>query len=138
MASTKDTSLGQGAGGAQTTLGEQAYPDQAAANEAVEMPPKYAPSPKHEPGGWGSKNPIKSPQEGQHLLETGYKSGKQVYNVTSDGTIVKFQPANTPGNEYHSYKVDSPRDIPASILKAMLRDGKISRAEYNKIRKGKR
>ena len=71
------------------------------------------------------------------MLETGYKDGKQRYNFTSDGTIVKFQPANTPGNEYNSYKVDSPRDIPASVLKAMLRDGKISRAEYNKIRKGK-
>ncbi len=138
MASTKDTSLGYGTEGTQTNIAEQSYPAQEAANEAAETPPKYAPSPKHEPGGWGSENPIKSPQEGQHLLETGYKNGKQVYNITNDGTIVKFQPANTPGNEYHSYKVDSPRDIPASVLKDMLKDGKISRAEYNKIRKGKR
>lgn len=138
MASTKDTSLGNGTGGAQTSIEEQSYPAQAAANESVENLPKYAPSLKHGPGGWGSENPIKTIQEGQQLLETGYKDGKQRYNITSDGTIVKYQPANTPGNEYHAYKVDSPRDIPASVLKAMLKDGKISRAEYNKIRKGKR
>ena len=131
MASTNDSSLGHGAGGTQTTLEEQSYPAQAAANESIDVPPKYAPSPKHGPGGWGSEDPIKTPQEGQQLLETGYKDGKQRYNVTSNGTIVKFQPANTPGNEYHSYKVDSPRDIPASVLKAMLRDGKISRVSYS-------
>ncbi len=138
MASTNDTTLGHGSGGTQTTLEELSYPTQASINESIQVPSQYAPSPKHEPGGWGSENPIKSPQEGQHLLETGYTHGKQRYNVTDDGTIVKFQPSNTPGNEYHSYKVDSPRDIPASILKAMLNDGKISKAEYNKIRKGKR
>lgn len=73
MASTSDSSLGHGTGGTQTTLEEQSYPAQAIANESIETPPKYAPSPKHEPGGWGSENPIRTPQEGQHLLETGYK-----------------------------------------------------------------
>ena len=49
MASTKDSSLGHGAGGAQTTIEEQSYPSQAAANESVQTPPKYTPSPKHGP-----------------------------------------------------------------------------------------
>lgn len=94
--------------------------------------------PKHDQGGWGSKNPIKTQEEGQRLLDSGYHDGKQVYNITDDGIVVKFQPDNTPNNGYHSYEVSKPRDIPAGILKQMLADGRISRTEYNKFRKGKK
>ena len=90
------------------------------------MQAAYAPSPKHEPGhNWGSENPIKTQEEGQELLDTGYSNGKQLYNVTEDGTIVKFQPDGTPDNGYHSYAIDSPSEIPTSILRQMLADGKI-------------
>ena len=139
MASTNDSSLGHGTNGSQTNLEELEYPAQASINESIETPPQYNPSPKHKPGSnWGSEDPIKSQGEGQHLLDTGYRDGRQIYNVTNDGVIVKFQPDNTPGNGYHSYRVSKPRDIPSSVLKAMLKDGKITRTEYNKLRKGKR
>ena len=145
MSSTSDSGVGHGTNGSpQTTIEEQIYPAAAAANEAGSggsnsNPPVYDPSPKHEPGhNWGSENPIKSKEEGQKLLDTGYKDGKQVYNITDGGVVVKFQPDNTPGNGYHAYEVSKPRDIPSSILKQMLSDGRISRADYNRLRKGKK
>ena len=142
MAATNNSGLGHGTNGCpQQTFEEQIYASQVDVNENalyLENPPVYVPSPKHDDGGWGSNNPITTQEEGQRLLDTGYHDGKQVYNITSDGVIVKFQPDNTPKNGYHSYEVSKPRDIPAGILKQMLDDGKISRAEYNKIRKGKK
>ena len=65
-----------------------------------------------------------------------YINGKQVYNVTSDGKIVKFQPDNSPENGYHSYEVSSPRDIPNDVRKEMGNDGKLRKADSNKLRKG--
>ena len=101
--------------------------------------PLYSKSPKHdEKHGWGSSDPIKTQAEGQELLDSAIRDGKQAYNITSDGTLVKFQPANTPENEYHAYEVSKPRDVPSSVLKQMLNSGKISRAEYNRLRKGKK
>lgn len=142
MAATNNSGEGHGTNGSpQKTIEELFYPVQAEANEnsrSSERPPVYNPSPKHDKGGWGSNNPIKTQEEGQRLLDSGYHAGKQVYNVTDNGTVVKFQPDNTPNNGYHSYEVSKPRDIPSSILKQMLSDGKISKAEYNKIRKGKK
>ena len=140
MAATSDSGLGNGVNGApQTSLEEGIYSAQEAANELTNpSPPKYHPSEKHDPAyGWGSPNPIKTQSEGQHLLETGYPNGKQIYNITSDRKMVKFQPDNTPQNGYHAYEVKSPRDIPAAVLKQMLKDGVISKAEYQKLRKGK-
>lgn len=94
---------------------------------------------KHaEKGGWGSPNPISSNEEGQHLLDSGYPDGKQVYNVTKDGKIVKFQPANTPTNEYHSYEINKPRDLPSKVRKQMEKDGLLSKSDSNKLRKGKK
>ena len=103
-----------------------------------EVPPLYRPSPKHNPKfGWGSENPIKSQEEGQKLLDTGYKFGKQIYNVASNGDIIKFQPDGTSENGYHAYKVKSQQDIPHKVLKAMEKDGKLSKKQFNKKRKGK-
>ena len=65
-----------------------------------------------------------------------YINCKQVYNVTSDGKIVKFQPDNSPENGYHSYEVSSPRDIPNNVRKEMENDGKFRKAVSNKLRKG--
>lgn len=143
MAATIDSGQGHGTNGSpQNTFEEQLYPAQASANEssASEQPaPTYAPSPKHEPGhNFGSPNPIKSPQEGQALLDTGYHSGKQIYNITDEGKLVKFMPDNTPTNGYHAYEVFSPPDIPPSVLKQMKKDGKITKSEYKKILKGKK
>ena len=142
MTSTSDSGNGHGTQGSpQTTIEETIYPAKVEANEKnmADPSPTYVPSPKHEPGyGWGSGNPIKTKEEGQELLKTAYSEGKQYYNITGDGKIVKFQPDNTPGNGYHSYEVANPKDIPANILKKMLNEGRITRSEYNKFRKGKK
>lgn len=139
MSSVQDSGLGHGTNGSpQTSIEEQSYPAKEAENEQRGTPPpKYVPSPKHEPGGIGSPNPIRTTAEGQHLLDTGYPHGKQIYNITQDGIIIKFQPDNTPKNGYHSYRVSDPRDIPTAVRRRMLLDGKISRARYTRLRKGK-
>ena len=142
MAATNNSGQGHGTiGSPQQTIEEYIYVSQVNANENTENAdnqPVYKPSIKHDNSGWGSNNPIKTQEEGQQLLDTEYHDGKQVYNLTDSGIVVKFQPDNTPMNGYHSYEVSKPRDIPIGILKQMLEDGKISRAEYNKIRKGKK
>ncbi len=115
MASTHDSGLGHGtAGSPQETTEELIYPSIAEVNEqsdGMEKTPKYVPSPKHEPGhNWGTENPIKTQEEGQRLLDTGY----------------------------HSYEVFSPPDIPPSVLKKMKADGRITSTEYKKYLKGKK
>lgn len=110
-----------------------------ASKVSADRPLLYVPSPKHEPGhNWGTENPIKTIAEGQALLESGYKSGKQVYNVTREGRLVKFQPDNSRNHGYHSYEVFSPPDIPPMILRKMLQDGKITKVEYKKFLRGKK
>ncbi len=142
--SNENTGLGHGTNGSpQSTIEEQTYSSTQNSIETQQSnnppPPKYIPSPKHEPGhGWGSDNPIKTISEGQKLLDIGIHHGRQVYNVTTRGEIVKFQPDNTKQNGYHSYQISKPRDIPIPVLKEMLQKGQISRTEYNKIRKGKK
>ena len=143
MTATENSGLGHGSSGSpQHTLDEQVYQSVAKENEQSNgqtNPPQYIPSPKHDAEhGWGSADPIKSQEEGQKLLDTGYHSGKQIYNITDNGDIVKFQPDNTPANGHHAYKVSTLRDIPPKVLKQMLDDGKISKTEYNKIVKGKK
>lgn len=143
MTATSDSGLGHGTGGKpQADLEEQTYPNKNKDNEennSEERSKKYKPSPKHDPGhGWGSENPIKNNEEGQKLLDEGIQEGKQVYNITDGGKIVKFQPDQTPENGYHSYEVFSSRDIPSSVLRQLYERGKLSRSEYNKFRRGKK
>lgn len=142
MASTSNSGNGHGSRGSkQKSFDELKYESENQNENLQEKPRKYIPSPKHKHGhGNVSKDPIKSQEEGQKLLDTGYKDGKQIYNVTDDGTIVKFQPDNTIENGYHSYEVKDKRDIPSKILKAFLKDGKISKSRYNKLvnNKGKK
>lgn len=100
---------------------------------------KYVPTQKHDPkAGFGSPNPIKTQEEGQRLLDTGIEDGKQVYNITEKGAVVKFQPDNTPEHGYHAYQVSSARDIPPNVLREMRDVGLITEAEYNRLRKGKK
>lgn len=141
MTAVEDSGLGHGSSGnPQVSIEEGTYAAQIVdLKPPASNAPSYIPTDKHDPKhGYGSPNPIKSKEEGQHLLDTGYKDGKQIYNITSDGDIVKFQPDNSPENGYHAYKVSTPRDIPTSVLKQMLKDGKITKAEYTKFRKGKK
>ena len=134
MCSTNDSKNGSGA---QTSIDN--YIAESKANDSSKLnPPKYVPSLKHEQGRWGSPNPIKTQEEGQHLLDTGYKDGKEIYNVTDSGEVVKFMPDNSPDNGYHSYGVSGPRDIPPKILKQFEEDNKLTKPEINKLRKGKK
>lgn len=141
MAAVSRTGLGGGTRGVpQPMISESLYPsvaDEIEIEFLKEKTPKYHPSDKHDPRyGWGSEDPIVSEQEGQELLESGYKHGKQIYNITHKGEIVKFQPDGTADNGYHCYKVNCQRDVPASVLRSMLKDNRITRAQYNKFRKG--
>ena len=142
MCSTSNSGEGHGSSGSpQTNLEEYIYPNQVSINELLSdvVPPTYVPIRKHEPGSnWGSENPIKTQAEGQRLLDTGIHDGKEVYNVTDEGKVVKFMPDNTPQNGYHAYEVSKPRDIPSSILRRLLEANKISRAEYSRLLIGKK
>lgn len=143
MGSTNNSGQGHGTKGSpQETLSAQIYPQQVSINELssrTDRAPVYVPSPKHEAGhNWGSENPIKSQKEGQHLLDTGYRDGKQVYNITNTGKMVKFQPDGSPNNGYHSYEVFGPPDIPPLILKRMAEEKRISKSDYRKYLRGKK
>lgn len=144
MTAVNDSGLSHGTTGSpQKSLEENTYADKVQDNEHSllqnEVKPQYRPSPKHVPGhNWGSENPIVSQEEGQRLLDSGYREGKQIYNITSQGIMVKFQPDNTPENGFHAYEVTQFRDIPIPVLKQMRNDGLISRNDYNKFRKGKK
>ena len=85
MCSNENSGQGSGTRGApQTSLENTVAENVAKVNDGPHKK-VYAPSPKHaEKGGWGSPNPISSNEEGQHLLDSGYPDGKQVYNVTKD------------------------------------------------------
>ncbi|MFC5404398.1 S8 family serine peptidase, partial [Cohnella soli] len=94
----------------------------------------YEPSPKHDPqSGWGSPNPIPDAKTGQELLDGAYSSSKnkQLYNIY-EGKLVKFQPDGEAG--WHPYEVVNPaKEVPADVLRQMVNDGKISKADYNKM-----
>ncbi|WP_025723985.1 WXG100 family type VII secretion target [Paenibacillus polymyxa] len=98
----------------------------------------YEPSPKHDPqSGWGSPNPIPDAETGQKLLDAAYSSSKnkQLYNIY-EGKLVKFQPDGEMG--WHPYEVTNPaREVPADVLRQFLRDGKITKVEYNKLLRNK-
>ncbi|WP_228728180.1 hypothetical protein [Brevibacillus composti] len=98
----------------------------------------YEPSPKHDPkSGWGSPNPISDAETGQKLLDTAYSSSKnkQLYNIY-EGKLIKFQPDGETG--WHPYEVTNPaKEVPADVLRQLLKDGKITKVEYNKLLKNK-
>ncbi|WP_277406225.1 hypothetical protein [Lacrimispora xylanisolvens] len=100
--------------------------------------PIYKPSPKHDPtSGWGSPDPIPDIRTGQEVLDTAYSSSKtkQLYNYY-DGKLVKFQPDTVSG--WHSYEVaNAAKEVPADVLRQMLDDGKITKAQYKNFIKNK-
>ncbi|EFO79004.1 YD repeat-containing protein [Oscillochloris trichoides DG-6] len=93
---------------------------------------KYSPTRKHKPGGWGTEMDL-SDDVAQEVLNQGLPGGRQIYGY-HNGKIYEFQPDNQGG--YHGYPV-SGTEAPPSVLKELLASGKISRAEYNRLRKGK-
>ncbi len=97
-------------------------PSYGSSYSSQKLPPKYIPSPKHEKGGSGTPNPIKTKEEGQKLLETGYKEpgGKQIYNITEEGKIIVYQPDNTGGYHCYEVKLCSAKDRPSSDWKVAV------------------
>lgn len=106
-------------------------------NEGTGEIPKrnYEPSPKHDPqSGWGSPNPIPDAKTGQKLLDSAYSSSKnkQLYNIYEG----KLQPDGETG--WHPYEVTNPaKEVPADVLRQLLKDDKITKVEYNKLLKNK-
>ena len=98
---------------------------------------KYVPNPKHNEKGWGSRNPIIEKGEGQDLIDKGTRDGKQIYNITPRGELVKYQPDNTPEKGYHPYEIYKNKDLPVSVIREWYKIGRISKAEYNRLIKGK-
>ncbi|MES4611339.1 MAG: filamentous hemagglutinin [Ewingella sp.] len=93
---------------------------------------KYVPSPKHAAGGWGTPMDL-SDSKAQEVLNNSIQGGKQKYGI-SDGKIYEFQPDNVGG--WHGYPVPG-TEAPPKVLREFLTRGDISKAEYNKMIKGK-
>ncbi len=94
--------------------------------------PKYAPSPKHGAGGWGTPMDLDD-NKAQQVLVDSIQGGKQRYGV-SDGKVYEFQPDNVGG--WHGYPIPG-NQAPVGVLREFLQRGDISQAEYGKLRKGK-
>ena len=94
--------------------------------------PKYVPSPKHDAGGWGTPMDLDD-SKAQEVLGSSILGGKQRYGV-SDGKVYEFQPDNAGG--WHGYPIPE-NEAPASVLRQFVQHGDISKAEYNKMIKGK-
>ncbi|MBV8044557.1 MAG: filamentous hemagglutinin [Pluralibacter sp.] len=92
----------------------------------------YVPSPKHAPGGWGTPMDL-SDSQAQDVLNSSIQGGKQKYGL-SDGKLYEFQPDNAGG--WHGYPVPG-TEVPPKVLREFLARGDISKAEYNKMIKGK-
>lgn len=70
-------------------------------------------------------------------MDSAYSSNKnkQLYNIY-EGKLIKFQPEGQTGR--HPYEVKSPsKEVPADVLRQMLKGGKITKVEYNKFLKNK-
>lgn len=70
-------------------------------------------------------------------MDTAYSSSKnkQLYNIYK-GKLIKFQPDGETG--WHPYAVTNPaKEVPADVLRQLLKDNKITKVEYNKLLKNK-
>lgn len=90
------------------------------------------PSPKHALGGWGTPMDL-SDSQAQNVLNNSIQGGKQKYGL-SGGKLYEFQPDNVGG--WHGYPVQG-TEVPPKVSREFLSRGDISKAEYNKMIKGK-
>ncbi|MEQ9553469.1 MAG: hypothetical protein RIM23_28085 [Coleofasciculus sp. G3-WIS-01] len=80
--------------------------------QAKKLRPKYIPSPKHAPGGWGTLMDL-TDEEAQQVLDTGIVSGRQIYGYFN-GQFYEFQSDNVDG--FHGYPV-SENEVPFNVIK---------------------
>lgn len=93
---------------------------------------RYAPTRKHEKGGWGTEMDLNY-KEGQQALNNSVEGGKQRY-AFQNGRLYEFQPDNTGG--WHGYPIRG-NEAPTSALRQLLRQESITKAEYMQLIKGK-
>ena len=101
---------------------------------------EYKPSPKHK----GPKMPPNASPDSIPDIKTGndllknhsYNSAtkKQRFAIYK-GKMIKFQPTGT-NNEWHAYELTDKQiksqQVPPDVLKQMLKDGVITKPQYNK------
>ncbi len=95
--------------------------------------PKYSPTSKHQKGGWGTEMDLDD-ITAQHVLDNSTVLGKQSYGY-HNGKIYEFQYDNVGG--WHGYPIPSIQLISKSggtkILRQWLKDGILSKPDYNKL-----
>jgi|GEM_PF-1945622 len=93
----------------------------------------YSPSVKHmENRGWGTIMDLDD-ATASSVLQKSIEGGKQRYGM-HNGQMYEFQPDNVGG--WHGYPIPG-NEAPASVLKNFLKRGDVTKAQYNKLRKGK-
>jgi RHS repeat-associated protein len=133
-------------GGLFSTAGARGYAEGVAARESLpanvllsglgptgkgSSPLVYSPTPKHEPGGWGTIMDL-DPETAASVLQTSIPGGKARYSY-HEGKLYEFQPDNRGG--FHGYPVHG-NEVPPSVLKAMKNAGTLSNALYRRFVKG--
>lgn len=85
-----------------------------AVSQASKLRPRYVPSPKHAPGGWGTLMDL-SDEDAQKVLDKAIPSGRQYYGY-HQGKFYEFQSDNADG--FHGYPVDR-SEVPPPVLRKM-------------------
>jgi hypothetical protein len=97
--------------------------------------PKPAlPGGKHGPGGWGTLMDLDAETAQKVLNEAISADGKKQLYGYYEGKIYEFQPDNA--GTYHGYPIPGDQ-APIGVLRKLRDSGKISGAQYNKLRRGK-
>ncbi|MCC6373089.1 MAG: hypothetical protein IT236_18945 [Bacteroidia bacterium] len=95
--------------------------------------PVYAPTPKHQKGGWGTLMDLDD-ATAQEVLNNSSNLGKQKYGFHK-GKIYEFQPDNVGG--WHGYPIN-PRELieksgGTKVIRQWLKEGKMTKADYKKL-----
>jgi hypothetical protein len=94
--------------------GDVEIPNLTDVGQANKLRPRYVPSPKHAPGGWGTLMDL-SDEVAQAVLDKGVVKGRQIYGYY-EGKFYEFQSDNIYG--FHGYPV-SQNEVPSKVIKQM-------------------